>query len=88
MDIMQIQPEIRRFIVDNFLYGGDDGGLNTDASLLKGGVIDSTGVLELVAFLEERYGISLADDELVPDNLDSIMKISDFVARKKGNGGS
>ncbi len=86
MNIMHVQSEVRSFIVDNFLYGGEDGGLSLDASLLKRGVIDSTGVLELVAFLEERYGISVADDELVPDNLDSIMKISGFIAQKKGNG--
>ena len=86
MDITNVQADIRSFIVENFLYGGDDDGLGPDASLLKRGVIDSTGVLELVAFLEERYGISVADDELVPDNLDSILKISGFIAQKKGNG--
>jgi acyl carrier protein len=88
MDIAHVQSEVRGFIVENFLYGGEDDGLSLDASLLKRGVIDSTGVLELVAFLEERYGISVADDELVPDNLDSIMKISSFIALKKGNGNS
>ena len=86
MDITDVQSEVRNFIVENFLYGSEDDGLSLDASLLKRGVIDSTGVLELVAFLEERYGISVADDELVPDNLDSIMKISGFIVQKKGNG--
>jgi acyl carrier protein len=84
---MQLQSEIKKFIVENFLYGNDDG-LHADASLLKRGVIDSTGVLELVAFVEERYGIAVDDDELVPDNLDSINRIADFVDRKKGNGGA
>lgn len=85
---MQLQSEVRQFIVDNFLYGNDGDDLGSDTSLLKRGVIDSTGVLELVAFVEERYGITVADDELVPDNLDSISRISDFITRKQGNGAS
>jgi acyl carrier protein len=83
---MQLQSDIKRFIVDNFLYGNDGDDLGPDTSLLKRGVIDSTGVLELVAFVEEQYGISVADDELVPDNLDSISRISSFISRKQGNG--
>ena len=82
---MQLKSEIKEFIVDNFLYGQDDGALGDDASFLSTGIIDSTGVLELVSFIEEQYGISVEDEELIPDNLDSIQKLSDFVQRKMGN---
>lgn len=73
---------IRTFIVDNFLFGqGGDGLADTD-SLLEKGIIDSTGVLELVTFLEQRYRIKIHDRELVPENLDSIEKLKRFVSRK------
>ncbi len=83
---MQLKSEIRDFIVDNFLYGQDDSNLGDDVSFLSSGIIDSTGVLELVSFVEEEYGISVEDEELIPDNLDSIQKLSEFVSRKMGNG--
>lgn len=74
--------EIREFIVSNFLFGQEGDGLADDQSFLESGVIDSTGLLELVSFVEQRYGISIADKELVPENLDSLRNISQFVARK------
>ncbi len=72
---------IRRFVVDTFLLGDDDGLGDTD-SLIDGGTIDSTGVMEVVAFLEETYGIAIDDDELVADNLDSIERLTKFVDSK------
>ncbi len=83
---MQLKPEIRSFIVDNFLYGQNDDSFKDDVSLLANGMIDSTGVLELVAFVEERYGISVKDDELIPSNFDSVNNLSDFIMKKKNNG--
>ncbi|MGH9345842.1 MAG: acyl carrier protein [Vicinamibacterales bacterium] len=77
-----IAREIKAFVVTNFLFGQEGAGLPEDQSFLESGVIDSTGVLELVAFLEERYGIAVADRELLPENLDSIQNVSRFVARK------
>lgn len=77
-----IAQEIKDFVVTNFLFGQQGTGLQDDQSFLESGVIDSTGVLELVAFIEERYGISVADRELLPENLDSIQNVSRFVARK------
>jgi acyl carrier protein len=74
--------EIKAFIVSNFLFGQEGGGLADEQSFLETGVIDSTGLLELVSFVEQRYGISIADRELVPENLDSLRNISQFVARK------
>ncbi len=82
---MPLQSEIKNYIVDNFLYGEDDGNFQEDVSLLKKGIIDSTGVLELVSFVEEQYGISVADDELVPDNFDSVNRLTEFVSRKLNN---
>ena len=73
--------ELRQFIVDNFLFGRDKPFSNED-SLIENGLIDSTGVLELIAFLEEKYGIRMEQAEIVPDNLDSIQRLSDFIRRK------
>lgn len=87
MVTMHLQSEIKRYIVDNFLYGQDDGNMNEDVSLLQRGIIDSTGVLELVSFVQEQYGITVTDDELVPDNFDSINKIADFISQKRKNAG-
>lgn len=82
---MQLKSDIRGFIIDNFLYGQDDHKIGDDVSFLASGIIDSTGVLELVSFIEEKYGISVEDEELIPDNLDSIQKLSDFILKKQGN---
>lgn len=77
--------DLRHFIVDNFLFGDQSGRFafsDTD-SLQELGIVDSTGVLELVCHLQERYGIAVADEELVPDNLDSVDRIARFIDRKR-----
>ncbi|MGH9331149.1 MAG: acyl carrier protein [Vicinamibacterales bacterium] len=76
-----LHTDIRTFVIDNFLFG-QDGQLGNDDSFLDTGIIDSTGVLELVGFLEKRFDIAIEDDELVPDNLDSVTRIARFVERK------
>jgi acyl carrier protein len=81
MRTTDIQPEIYNFVVENFLFGKADG-LADDDSLVSKGVIDSTGVLELVSFIQERFGIRMEDQEIIPDNLDSIRNLVTFVARK------
>lgn len=78
--------EIRDFVVENFLFGRIDAPLEDEASLLEQGILDSTGVLELVQHLEERYGIQVADEDLIPENLDSIQRVAAFVARKLVSG--
>lgn len=81
----KVHDELRRFVVDNYLFFAQDGAeLDDDTSFLENHVMDSTGVLELIAFLEKTYGIVVEDDELSPDNLDSINKIVAFVGRKIG----
>ncbi|HEV8347121.1 MAG TPA: hypothetical protein VGQ16_11130 [Vicinamibacterales bacterium] len=76
--------ELRAFIRNNFLYGSESPGLafGDEDSLVERGIIDSTGILELIAFLEMRYAIVIDDDELVPDNLDSVSRVARFVERK------
>jgi len=74
---------VRQFITKNF-YVPNPSALADDTSFLDTGVIDSTSVLELTAFLEETFGIKIEDDELVPENLDSLAAVSAFVTRKKG----
>ncbi len=78
-----IEQELRRFVIDNFLFGRNNGFADSD-SFLESGIIDSTGVLELVAFLEERYRIDVVDEELIPENLDSIDNLVRFVKAKMG----
>lgn len=78
-----IDQDIREFIVTNFLFGQADVSVPDDQSFLDSGIIDSTGVLELVAFLEQRFGIAVADRELLPENLDSVRNAARFVERKR-----
>lgn len=82
----QIQDRIREFILQNF-YVAAEVGLDDGASLLERGIVDSTGVLEVIEFLEQEFGIRIEDREVVPKNLDSIAAIAAFVARKRGVGG-
>lgn len=74
---------IRQFVVDNFLFGRTDAMPADGESLQSKGVVDSTGVLELVEFLEREFGIQVDDADLVPANLDSVEQLAAFVARKR-----
>ena len=79
---MPVKTELRKFIVENFMFGQENQDFSDDASMLENGLIDSTGVLELVAFVEEKYGISVADEELVPTNFDSVDNLAEYVRKK------
>jgi acyl carrier protein len=80
---MDIRESIRGYVVTNFLFG-DDSPLQDDAvSLLDNGIIDSVGVMELVAFLEQDHGLTIDDEDLVPENLDSVDNLVRFVSRKR-----
>jgi acyl carrier protein len=81
----QVAQRVRAFILENF-YVSDEKALTPDASLIAGGVIDSTGVLEVIEFVEGEWGVKVEDVEMLPDNLDSIARIAAFVARKLGKG--
>jgi len=78
------EKEIRKFITDNFMIGQNPDELKRDTSFLDNGIIDSLGVLELVSFVEEKFGIEVRDEELVPDNLDSINNLLGYIKRKLG----
>lgn len=82
MDADSIQTQVRTFIHTNF-YVADPSQLLDDTSLLDTGVIDSTGVIEIIHFLETTFAISIEDQEIVPNNLDSIQRISHFIVRKR-----
>ncbi len=76
----EIEPAVREFIADNFIL--DAGELAGDESLTRSGVVDSMGVLELIMFLEQRFGLSVPDDQAVPENLDSVDRIVRYVSAR------
>jgi acyl carrier protein len=75
--------KVREFIIENFLFGDGDM-LTEDTSFLESGIIDSTGILELIFFLEETFAMKIEDEELIPENMDSLKNISRFMERKLG----
>jgi acyl carrier protein len=80
-----LTQELRTFIVENFLFSDESGSVpfSNEDSLQERGIVDSTGVLELVCHLQEKYAIEVTDEELVPDNLDSVARVAAFVERKR-----
>lgn len=78
-----VKARVRAFILDNFLLGGDREGLRDGDSLLEKRVLDSTGFIELVTFLEEAFSIEIADEEMIPENLDSLENVAAYVTRKR-----
>jgi len=81
---MAMEEKLRTFIQNNFLLGDKNRAIKEDESFLQSGIIDSTGVLELVNFIEETYKIKVEDEELVPENLDSIQNLIAYIQRKQG----
>lgn len=79
----EIREQLRTYIVDNFLFG-DDKGFDDSASFLDTGIIDSTGILELISYLEGEFPIKVQDEELLPENLDSIRNLVAFLGKKLG----
>ena len=84
---MSVQHEIRSYIVDNILFG-DAERLDDNVSFQESGILDSTGFLELITFVEERFGVDIADDELVPEHFDTLAKMSAFVDQKLAGRGT
>jgi acyl carrier protein len=78
----QILQRIRAFIFDNYLFGYNENEFADDASFLDYGVMDSLGIMELIAFIEKEFSVEITDDEIVPDNLDSVSRVGRFVAQK------
>ena len=80
---MPTRARVREFIKENFMFREDRAEIGDDESLLEAGLIDSTGVLELVAFIEGEFGIEMSDSEIVPENLDSVETIARYIDCKR-----
>lgn len=80
---MSIENQIREFVLKNYLFTDDPTMLRDDESFMKKGIIDSTGVLEVIEFLRTEFDIRVEDDEMVPENLDSVRQLAAFVTRKR-----
>lgn len=81
---MSVEATLRTFILENYLFTDDQSALDNNDSFLNKGIIDSTGILEVIFFIEETFDIKVADEEMVPENLDSVANLTAFIARKKG----
>jgi acyl carrier protein len=79
---MPIEPQIHQYLAENFLFSDNGYKLGDEASFLEEGVVDSTGVLELVMFVEETFGIIVQDEEIVPQNFDSVSQLAAYIRRK------
>ena len=75
------RSQVKNFIINNFMFGNGNG-LKDSTSFLNEGIMDSTGALELVSFLEEKYGITVEDEELIPENLDSVDNLVGYLKKK------
>lgn len=80
--VMEQQRRIKQFVLQNFLFSEDESALGDQDSLIRGGIVDSTGIHELILFLEENYQISVSPDEMIPAHFDSIDSVDQFVTRK------
>ena len=80
---MSVEKTVRSFILENYLFTDDASRLSDQDSLGGRGIVDSTGMLELIAFLEEKFGLTIEDHEMVPENLDSVDNIAAYVTRKR-----
>jgi acyl carrier protein len=79
---MDTKGVIRRFIADNLLFSSNGFHLKDDVSFLEEGVVDSLGVMELVVFVEEQFGLQVADEEVTPEHFDSVERLAGYVERK------
>lgn len=81
---MSIKQDIKTYILENYLFTDDDSQLSSSDSFLEKGILDSTGILEVIYFIEDEYGIKVEDDEMIPENLDSVESLIVFVKHKQG----
>lgn len=77
-----MEQQIRNYITENLLFGGSTIEFDDNSSLLELGIVDSVGVMELVLFVEENYAVDIADDEIIPENFDSISQLSNYIRAK------
>jgi len=83
MDSSEIQKQVREYVIENFVLGDEEDTFSDNQSFLDTGLIDSTGILEVIGYLEDEYEITIEDDEMVPENLDSVDRIARFVHAKQ-----
>ena len=81
---MSIKQDIKTYILENYLFTDDDSQLSSSDSFLEKGILDSTGILEVIYFIEDEYGIKVEDEEMIPENLDSVESLVVFVQHKQG----
>ena len=79
----ELHKQVRNFILENYLFTDDESVLGLEDSLLDRGIVDSTGMLEIIMFIEGELGVAVEDEEMIPENLDSVNRIANFVGRKK-----
>lgn len=82
VDEQKVRSEVRKYILENFLFGYKEDELFDNASFLEIGVLDSMGIMELVAYLQREYGISVSDEEITPENLNSVDCVTKFLLKK------
>lgn len=82
---MSNEQKVRDYILDNYLFTDDQSALNNNDSFLDKGIIDSTGIMEVIFFLEEEFNIKVDDEEMIPENLDSVDSITKFISKKQAN---
>ena len=80
---MYMKKTIRKYILEHLLFTEDESTLQDDESFLNNGIVDSTGVMEIILFIEENFGFRVNDDEIMPANLDSVNNLADFIQRKQ-----
>jgi len=80
---MSIEQEVRSYILENYLFTDEDSALSNSDSFLEKGILDSTGILEVIYFIEDEYEIKVADEEMIPENLDSVERLVAYIGRKQ-----
>lgn len=83
--MQDIKSQVRAYLLDNFLMGGTEQDIRDDTSFMGSHILDSTGFIELINYLEEQFGIQVTDEEMVPENLDSLRNIEHFVSGKRAS---
>jgi len=80
---MSTESKIRSYIMENYLFTDDESQLSSSDSFLQKGIIDSTGILEVIFFIQDEFAVEVADSEMIPENLDSVNNIVSFIEKKK-----
>lgn len=79
---MQTETKVREFVLRNYLFTTEQSALKSEDSFMKSGIMDSTGILEMIMFLHDEFGVDVMDDEMIPENLDSVQNVVAFVSKK------